>query len=262
MKSRLLGQYVSILVRMLIVVSILLSTFGVTISSNRQNPKVSTLLLNSTDDGFDGVFYFEDRQYGIQNRATKGSFTTQITRPDGRFLVLGFQKANVISVALPTGEVKVNTVKPVDFTAEEISVINDFSLSDEAALIRRIIYEVRNKRITEKRPLLVGFRVIAMLLGDGDVKISSAEKNIDRSKLTFKLAGYKCDQPVTSLKSKPPSCDSSNCCGCCGPGCWGCTGCYTEACLAHDLCVDRLGYTNSLCMRILPFAIASAAECV
>jgi hypothetical protein len=263
MKTRLSNPYVSSrLVRVLTVMSVLLSALGVTVSSMHQNPNVaSTLLLTSTDDGFDGVFYFQGREYGIQNRASKGSFTTQITRPDGRPLVLGLRKADVISVAFPTAEVKVNTAKPVDFSAKEITAINDFDLSDEAALVRRIIYEVRNRRITEKRPLLVGFRVIAMLLGDGDVEISSAEKNIDRSKLTFKLAGYKCDQPSTSVKSKPPTCDSSNCCGCCGPGCWGCTGCYTEACLAHDLCVDQLGYFNRICMAILPIAIASAAEC-
>jgi hypothetical protein len=226
MKSRLVAQYGTILVRMLIVASLLLSTLGVTVGSTHQNPNVaSTLLLTSTEDGFNGVFYYEGKPYGMQNRGTKGSFKTQITRPNGSSLVLAVQKAEVISVAFPTGEIKVNTVKPVEFTAEEIKVITDFGVSEEAALVRRIIYEVRNKRITEKQPFLVGFRVIAMLLGDGDVKISSAEKNIDRSKLTFKLAGYKCDQPLGSLKSKPLTCDSENCCGCCGPGCWGCTGC-------------------------------------
>jgi hypothetical protein len=51
------------------------------------------------------------------------------------------------------------------------------------------------------------------------------------------------------------------CLGCCGPSCWGCTGCYTNACLAHDLCVMMQGYTAPKCNRLLFLAALSAWCC-
>ena len=61
--------------------------------------------------------------------------------------------------------------------------------------MRRIVYEVRNRRVIEQKPFLIGFRVVAMFLGDGDVMIAESERGIDRSKLTFKMVGYKFPQP-------------------------------------------------------------------
>ncbi|MGZ5436505.1 MAG: hypothetical protein ACXWID_08615 [Pyrinomonadaceae bacterium] len=223
-----------------------------------QNPSdTSQLSLSSTDDGFNGAFSFEGRRYAIENRVGKGYFRTIIAHPDGRSIVAGAQKDGVVFIQLPSGNIVVDTTRPRQFSETEIKALEDFVDSGEAALVRRIVYEVRNAQIAKKQPFLKGFRIIAMFLGDGDVKISATEKGIDRSKLMFKMANYSCDRPLSSVNFKKPSCDENNCCGCCGPGCWGCSGCWTPACLAHDQCVDSQGYLSPTCMQLLQAAIES-----
>jgi hypothetical protein len=74
--------------------------------------------------------------------------------------------------------------------------------------------------------------------------------------LAANLAGYAV-VPRQRLQSN----GKEFCLGCCGPSCWGCTGCYTSACLAHDVCVMTLGYTNPQCNRLLALAALSAWCC-
>lgn len=244
-----------------VVLFIFACVFTVASALRAQHPNADlTLRLSDTADGFGGSFSFERQLYGIQNSVASKRFSTVISRPDGSPLVSARESDGVISVTLPTGQLKIEIAAPAEFSPEEVEAIRAFVTSPDAALVRRIVYEVRNRRLIEKQPRLTGFRVIAMLLGDGDVMISSAEKNIDRSKLTFKLAHSKSERSNGAARTCP-SCDGSNCCGCCGPGCWGCTGCYTVECLAHDLCVDAFGYTSSRCMKILPLAVASMESC-
>lgn len=133
-----------------------------------------------------------------------------------------------------------------------------FVNSRDAALMRRIVYEVRNRRIFEKRPFLLGFKILAMYLGDGDVEIAASEKEIDRNKLKFKMVGHNCPQPPAGAAAAPNRvCNESNCCGCCGPGCWGCSGCWLQECKDHDMCVDDYGYFSPTCMQLLDVAVAA-----
>lgn len=140
------------------------------LQSQNRNPD-SALKLTDTVDGFVGAFLFNGKQYPIHNSVSKDALTTLINRPEGAPLVMITKKDRVIQIGLPAGLIRLATNNP-HFTDEEIKTIETFIASDDAALIRRIVYEVRNRRLIEKQPLLNGFRVIAMLLGDGDVRIA------------------------------------------------------------------------------------------
>lgn len=74
--------------------------------------------------------------------------------------------------------------------------------------------------------------------------------------LAANLVGYE------AAAQSPLAGDDLSCLGCCGPGCWGCTGCYTQACLAHDLCVAAFGILDPRCNSIVYFAALSAWCCV
>lgn len=225
---------------------------------SRQDPiSRSHLSLSSTDDGFVGGFTLEGRRYQIENRVAKDWFRTFIATADGRVLIHASRKDNIVSIVLPTGNIRIDTAKADPFSAEEVQALIAFVDSSEAAIVRRIVYEVRNRRVIEQKPFLIGFRVVAMFLGDGDVMIAESERAIDRSKLTFKMVGYKCPQPPASAGTTNRVCDESNCCGCCGAGCWGCSGCWTEACRNHDECVDEKCYIHPACMVLLQEAIQS-----
>jgi hypothetical protein len=127
-----------------------------------------TLVLTATEDGFNGAYVLDGKTYPIENHVMEKSFRTRITRPDGRLLIGTSKEGEVISVSLPTGELRLNSAKPGPFSIEETKAIEDFVKSDDAVVVRRILYEVIKKRSTEKPSLLGGFRVIAMLLGDGE----------------------------------------------------------------------------------------------
>ena len=243
------------LVPFLISLTLIAVVPGMPATQNPSDP--SQLSLSSSDDGFNGSFSFEGRRYAIENRVGKGYFRTIIAHPDGRSIVAGAQKDGVVFIQIPSGNIVVDTTRPRQFSETEIKALEEFVDSGEAALVRRIVYEVRNVQIAKKQPFLKGFRIIAMFLGDGDVKISTSEKGIDQKRLTFKMASYSCNRPSASNSLKKPECTDTNCCGCCGPGCWGCSGCWTEACLAHDQCVDEKGYIHPTCMVLLQAAIES-----
>ncbi len=73
--------------------------------------------------------------------------------------------------------------------------------------------------------------------------------------LAANLVGYE------GIAGSPLAGGDLSCLGCCGPGCVGCTGCYTQACLAHDLCVAAYGLLDSRCNAIVYFAALSAWCC-
>jgi hypothetical protein len=153
----------------LISAALLISSYQMVSEAGVQDSNVEKrLVLMATEDGFNGTYALDGKTYTIENHVTEKSFRTRITRPDGRLLVGSSKEGEVISVSLPTGELKLNSAKPRPFSIEETKAIEDFVKSDEATVVRQIVYEVIKKRSTEKPSLLGGFRVIAMLIGDGE----------------------------------------------------------------------------------------------
>jgi hypothetical protein len=153
----------------LISAALLVSSYQILAQTGAQDSNVEKRLeLTATVDGFTGTYTWGGEKYSIENQVKEKSFRTRITRPDGRLLIGSSKESDVILVSLPTGELRLNSAKPSPFSTVETKAIEDFVKSDEAIVVRRILYEVIKKRGAEKPSLLGGFRVMAMLLGDDE----------------------------------------------------------------------------------------------
>lgn len=144
-------------------ISVALAISFVTVLGQDTSPQ---LTLTSNENGFTGTYSLNGETYAIENHVIGKSFKTRITRPDGRVLVESSRNEQGVSVSLPTGDLKIDSANPSSFSANETKAIQDFLKSRDAAIVRQIVFEVIKKRKSETQPLLNGFTVIAMLLGE------------------------------------------------------------------------------------------------
>lgn len=141
----------------------LLAAFPVYAQENTE----TRLSITPREDGFEGVFRRGDAIYHLENYVKEKSFKTSIYRPNGDVLIEARREGALTFISLPTIELKLDRDNPAPFSSVEITAIQAFTKSEDAVVVRQIVYEVLAKRKAEMRPLVTGFSVIAMLLGEG-----------------------------------------------------------------------------------------------
>jgi hypothetical protein len=161
-----------------------------------------------------------------------------------------------MTVKFPTGNLIIDLVEKTLLPNSDSNALSSFSVTEDAALVRGLLYNLSLYRTENNQKLLVGFAVIALLLGEGPPEVASVAVPKMKGQVTAVA------QKVSYLKcSTKNSAAFGACHGCCGPGCWGCSGCYTAACLAHDNCVNENGYFTSASDALAVIAAASMVGC-
>lgn len=131
-----------------------------------QDPNQPKLMLVTRDDGFSGTYELDGKTYVIENRVWEDKFLTRIIRPDGSLLVESSRDAAIVAVILPTGTLRINATQAPGFSAEETRTIERFVQSEDCSVVKTIVAAVFKNRAGQKKPLLGGFSVISMLLGE------------------------------------------------------------------------------------------------
>jgi hypothetical protein len=154
-------------------VFLLVSFSAVLISINQglsnaraQDADKSPLTLVVRENGFDGLYVLDGKTYKIENWVSKEMFRTRILRPDGGVLIETSKESEAVLILLPTGKLEIDVPKPTAFSSEEERAFKQFIQSDDYALVKKIVMEVFKQRKGEKPPLLGGFAVISMFLGE------------------------------------------------------------------------------------------------
>ena len=177
--------------------------------------------------GFAGTLKRNEERIAFESRATPGGAESRIFSSTGEILteVVVDESAGIFEYR--AGGVALSKETAAEETERAMRTFD----SDEAALVAEHLWPTLLKS---------GY--------DPESRTMAA--------LAANLAGYAV-VPRRRLQSN----GKEFCLGCCGPSCWGCTGCYTNACLAHDLCVMIHGYTAPQCNRLLFLAALSAWCC-
>jgi hypothetical protein len=162
-----------------------------------------------------------------------------------------------MTVKFPTGNLIIDIENKKLLPDSDSNALSSFYTTEEAALVRGLLYNLSLHRTEKNQKLLIGFAVIALLLGEGPpegASVGSSPKIKGQAPATMQKVSYlKC--------TNNNSASFGDCHGCCGPGCWGCTGCYTTLCLAHDNCVNDHGYFTTTCDALAVAAAASMVAC-
>lgn len=152
---------------LLIFAGLLIASTGTLANVRAQQTKEpQRLILVSAEDGFNGTFNVGGKTYSIENRVSKSSHLTKIVEPGGRVIVESSQEGAIISVALPSGKLIINSAAPGPFSPAETNSLKAFAQSADCEVVKKIVAEVFKQRAGEMRPFLDGFRVIAMFLGE------------------------------------------------------------------------------------------------
>jgi hypothetical protein len=209
-------------------------------------------------EGSSGTYRKARRVYSYDSVfLSKRAFRGRILRPDNTLLAECIREGDTMTVKFPTGNLIIDMVNKTLLPQSDSNALSSFSITEEATLVRGLLYNLSLHRTDKNQKLLVGFAVIALLLGEGPPEGASAGS----------LPKIKGQAHVTAQKVSYLKCTTNNsanfgeCHGCCGPGCWGCSGCYTAACLAHDDCVNENGYFTSACDVLAVVAVASMVAC-
>ena len=161
---------------------------------------------------------------------------------------------NAVTVKLPNVQIAFDASKksPTQRSEETKLKVAEFAESADAKIVRGLFAALVKEKERLLRSQLKGFTAIIMVVGDdpGSTKIKKDVKD-----MFFNQDGK--DNPLKV--DAEASASTQSCQGCCGPGCWGCSGCYTNACMAHDNCVQIHGHIY--CLGLLDDAIASMLEC-
>lgn len=136
---------------------------GLSSGRAQDNPSLTLVM---RDNGFDGLYLLDGKTYKIENWVSKEMFRTRVSRPDGSLLIEASKESEVVLVSLPTGKLEVDVAKPSTFSPEERSALQQFTLTNDCALVKKIVVQVFKKRASEKPSLLGGFAVISMFLGE------------------------------------------------------------------------------------------------
>lgn len=216
------------------------------------------LRLTAKPDGVAGTYTVAGKAYPFESTfLSKRAMRARILRPDNSVLVECLREGDDMTVSLPTGSLVIELVKQSPFSESESKALSSFLVTEDAAIVRGLLYNLSLHRKDGNQKLLVGFAVMAMFLGEGRTEGVSASS----PKAGRRLAAA--SQKVSYLESTAAApALSGECHGCCGPGCWGCSGCYTEACRLHDNCTNENGYLTSACDALLVVAVASMTNCL
>lgn len=183
----------------------------------------------SQDGSISGRFLAEEASLSYFNRTGyDGQAIANVSDGDGNVLaeaIIDRERATIIIAGIAI-------TSETEITEEEERIVDAFSQTREAALIRSMVSALADEIPPEERGKMSGLIAIGMMLGEGPGARS--------------IFG--------------------DCFGCCGPGCWGCWlagNCYTSACAVHDGCVERLGHKNKKCLALLAVAVASyVSQCL
>jgi hypothetical protein len=210
-------------------------------------------------EGVSGTYIKARRVYSFDSTfLSKRAFRGRILRPDHTLLAECIREGDIMTVKFPTGNLIIDLVNKTLLPDSDGNALSSFSVTEDAALIRDLLFNLSLHRTDKNQKLLVGFAVIALLLGEGP----------DEGTMAGPLPKMKGSAPAFAQKVSYLKCTTNNsanfgeCHGCCGPGCWGCSGCYTAACLAHDNCVNDNGYFTTACDALAVIAAASMVGCV
>lgn len=235
--------------------------------------KLGDVNLRPVLDGFRGEYNAGKQELLIEPWGSNSELlVSRILNSTGQIIVEAVQVPGSVTVRVTevTLTITMNRTDPGKSTASELSEwdrrkLEEFSRSDASAAVREVLASIIRQKSRDRRAQIMGFLMIAMVLGDGpgapDVQQSSrrciSPKFVYASYLVPSL---QLDTQPIFLRAGKSTMD--DCLGCCGPGCWGCTGCYTSACLAHDVCVGEYGAYHPTCMVLLAEAVASmCGEC-
>lgn len=212
-----------------------------------------------SQEGVSGTYTIVSKVYSFDSTfLSKRAFRARILRPDNTLLVECLREGDTMLVKFPTGDLTIDMVKKKTALPDaESKALGSFSVTEEAALVRGLVYNLSLQRTDNNQKLLVGFAVIALLLGEGQPAgaTGSFQKMKGQTPVVAQKVSYlKCPAKTSAAYG--------DCHGCCGAGCWGCTNCYTNACLAHDNCVNDLGYFHPVCQALSTWAAASMVGCV
>lgn len=135
-------------------------------NARAQDADKSPLTMVVRENGFDGLYLLDGKTYKIENWESKEMFRTRISSPDGSVLIETSKESEAVLISLPTGKLEIKVPKPSGFSPEEERAFRQFVQSNDCALVKKIVMEVFKQRKGEKPPLLGGFTLISMLLGE------------------------------------------------------------------------------------------------
>lgn len=242
---------------LLVVVLAVFVTGGLTFA------QVSPFKLDVIQDGFAGEYSTKDLRLSVDHRATADSSVSQIKNAEGQVIAESLIEKNIVTITI--GDVALNfNLNQGQPTQNRVSALSEsdtkklaaFLGSEASAPIRIVLAELFKQKDRLTHRTLQGFLAMAMVVGEGPGAPPPVQAKVTcRSSSVFV-------QKTVSFRPFENARADDDCLGCCGPCYWGCTGCYTQACLAHDLCLGTYPATSEICMAMLALAINSTRlEC-
>lgn len=223
-----------------------------------------TLTLQNTQNGFTGEYGTGSAKISAEYQVIAADSTiSRIKDSANKTIAESVRDKDVVRVKIQDVILTINMDNQnVDnSTSSELSEsdrkkIETFRLSAESGNVRKLIIELMKQKVGAEKAQIKGFIVIATLIGDGPGTPAGTQAKSNHTGpkpmwLHTGLEGYSSakSNKISNFNSKIQACY------CCGVGCE--CFCYTGACVAHDVCVDKHGYTSFRCHGYLIMAIAS-----